>query len=315
MSTRLPWRRTVIKLGANLFGKRYRHYHGWWPYLRVGQVPGKAIRTIFYRNCPVVDLSSVASLLNRTGKEITIVGSGPSIKLIEVASLPEHSAILLNGAISLIPDSIAYPLAVAMEDERFVWKHAALLRDHLPPETPLLLSVPVIRALCDIDPTFLRDRQVLLIDDLRKPYGRPRRSPAEIASLPFAVISSDGRYGFSNDPDAGVFMGHSVAVSATQFAVACNPATVGFAGIDLSNDSQPRFYEHTGERAPSGLSGSLDIILGHIAIARDCACERGIIFRNYSHCSALSQIDIIYDPRLATGVQAPPTAGRKSNGP
>lgn len=300
MSGRRPWRRTAIKLGAMVLGRKYRHFHNWMPHLQIQIEPGSRQRVIRYRGRTVVTLRPF-SILGNAAREIVVVGSGPSVRSTDFSNLPPQSVMLLNGAISLVPDRIANPLAAVIEDERFIWKHFSMLRDHLSKTVPLILSVSVIRSICEIDPAFLSERQVILIDDLRKPYGKPRRDPKLLETLSFTSISSNGAYGFSSDPDQGVFMGHSVAVSATQFAVACNPEIVGFAGIDLSNDTEPRFYEKAGRGEPSSIAGSIEVILGHISLARDCATERGIEFRNYSPTSALALIGIAYQPTLRSG--------------
>lgn len=295
MASDRPFRRQAIKVLAQLFlGRRRAHYHSWLPSLviagRVGNAPGRVV----HRGKQVLDLSASDSLQQRAGPRIVIVGSGPSIKGSDLRTLPSRSAVLLNGAINLVGTEIGEPLAVAIEDERFVWRHQRLIAERVPSGVPLLLSTGAIRALCDIDPGFLQGRTAILIDDLRKPYGRPRRDDAELAALDF-ITRRDGA-GFSARPDAGVFQGGSVVVSALQFAMAAGAAETGFIGVDIANADAPRFYEKAGDVAFSGVAGAEKRILDHVALARDVAAQRGIRLVNHSPVSALRSIGLDYVP-------------------
>jgi hypothetical protein len=240
-------------------------------------------------------LRDIRSLLQRVGARIVIIGSGPSVKGADLSSLPDGSALLLNGAISLMGGQIHEPLAVAIEDERFDWRHFTLLRERMTClEVPLLLSPGVIRAIGELDPAFLRGRPIILIDDIRKPYGLPRRDRAALVGFDFVVV--EGEAGFSSDPDRGVFQGGSVAISALQFALATGVREIGFLGVDIVNANAPRFYEKGGDVAYSGIAGAEARILAHIALARDVAATNGVRLSNHSQVSALRSIGLDYGP-------------------
>ncbi|WP_258157739.1 glycosyl transferase [Rhizobium sp. TH2] len=239
-------------------------------------------------------LRDICSLSERAGERIVIIGSGPSVKGAELSSLPERSALLLNGAISLI-GQIREPLAVAIEDERFVWRHFGLMRERMTRrEVPLLLSPGVMRAICELDIDLLRDRPIILIDDIRKPYGLPRRDKAALTGFDFVVLEAEA--GFSADPDQGVFQGGSVAISALQFALATGAREIGFLGVDITNANAPRFYEKEGNVAYSGIAGAEARILAHIGLARDAAEAMGVRLSNHSQVSALRSIGLDYRP-------------------
>lgn len=295
MASDRPFRRQAIKfLTQVLFGRRRAHYHAWLPSLRIeGRAEG-ATGKIVYRGHPVVDLANLEVLRQRAGSRIVIVGSGPSVKDGPIDRLPPHSTLLLNGAIGLIGREISEPLAVAIEDERFVWRHFAMIARHVTPEIPMLLSVGAIRALCDLDPAFLRGRSVILIDDIRKPYGAARRTDAELAGFDQAVLRDSA--GFSSRPDLAVFQGGSVVVTALQFALATGASEIGFIGVDITNADAPRFYESDGSAAFSGVADAERRILDHIALARGEAEKRGVRLRNHSKISALRSIGLDYEP-------------------
>jgi len=240
-------------------------------------------------------LRNIRSLSERAGERIMIIGSGPSAKGADLSSLPDRCALLLNGAISLIGMQIREPIAVAIEDERFVWRHFDLMRERLARrEAPLLLSPGVIRAICELDGDFLHDRPLILIDDIRKPYGLPRRDKTELAAFDFVVL--EGEAGFSSDPDQGVFQGGSVAISALQFVFATGAREIGFLGVDIANANAPRFYEREGDVAYSGIAGAEARILAHIAVAKDVAEAKGVRLSNHSAISALRSIGLDYRP-------------------
>lgn len=295
MASDRPFRRRAIKLFAQLFlGRSRAHYHAWLPSLRIDDRVGGAGGRIVYWGKPVIDLAGLDILRPRVGSRIVIVGSGPSVKDIPLERLPPRTALLLNGAIGLIGQEIGEPLAVAIEDERFVWRHFAMISRHVTPDIPMLLSVGVIRALCDLDPTFLQGRPVILIDDIRKPYATPRRTDEELAGFGHALLR--GAAGFSSRPDLAVFQGGSVVVSALQFALAADASEIGFIGVDIANADAPRFYESDGSAAFSGVAGAEGRILAHIALARDEAEKRGVRLCNHSAVSALRSIGLDYEP-------------------
>ncbi|MCB5201380.1 glycosyl transferase [Neorhizobium sp. T786] len=301
MKSDRPLRRSLIKiLGTVFLGKSKAHAQNAWPGL-VLNAPVEPVRAggITYRGRAVGSLLHPLELKKEAGEEIVIVGSGPSINDNNPAAAGPRTAILLNGAVNLIGSEIQEPLAVAIEDERFVWRHFALMREKITGGMICLLSVGVIRAICENDPNWLADKRVMLIDDIRKPYRGPRRKTSELTEMDFVRLSGDGSSGFSGDPARGVFQGGSVATSALQFAIFCAPRRIGFFGFDISNADTPRFYERAGETAKSGVARAQDRILGHVAIAKSVCEERGIELLNFSAVSALRDCGLPYDARYA----------------
>jgi hypothetical protein len=292
-----PVRRQAVKLLCRIFlGRRKAHYHSWLPSLSIEGRTAGSPGVVHFRGERGLQLLDADSLAARAGARIVIVGSGPSVRGQDLSGLPPHSALLLNGAISLTGGQIAKPLAVAIEDERFVWRHFDMIRDHIAAGTLCLFSPGVIRALLERDRGWLSGRSVILIDDIRKPYGAARRSAGDLQLLDFVTLDDEGRAGFSADPDRGVFQGGSVAISALQFALRTGAGTIGFIGVDISDAGAPRFYETSGRVAFSGIAGAEARILAHIALARHVARDRGVELINHSTVSALSSIGLDYRP-------------------
>lgn len=293
-----PWHRSLIKSGVRLFlGGSRAHVQDWFPGLSI--IRSQNVSEVLYRGAKVASLAGMDRLRERCGGAVYIVGSGPSIRDCDLRGLEFRSAILLNGAIGLSGDRIAEPLAIAVEDERFVWRHLDMLREKVAPGSLCLFSVAVLRALCEIDKSWLADKTIILIDDIRKPYGARRRSVDDLKKLQYVRLNTEGSAGFSLSPDRGVFLGGSVAVSALQFALYCAKQQVGFLGIDISNAGEPRFYETPSDMAFSGIARAEARIIEHLVLARQIAAERGVSFVNYSRISALLKYDFGYDDRFA----------------
>lgn len=293
-----PWHRSLIKSGVRLFlGGSLAHVQDWYPGLSI--VRSQNISEVLYRGAKVASLAGMDRLRERCGNAIYIVGSGPSIRDCDLSQMEPRSAILLNGAIRLIGVQIEEPLAIAVEDERFVWRHIETMRSKILPGSLCLFSVSVLRALCEIDKGWLSDKTIILIDDIRKPYGARRRSLDDLKKLQYVRLDAAGSAGFSLSPDRGVFLGGSVAVSALQFALYCAQQSVGFLGIDISNAGEPRFYETGDDTAFSGIARAEGRIVEHLVFARQIAAERGVAFINYSPISALLKYDFGYDDRFA----------------
>jgi hypothetical protein len=215
----------------------------------------------------------------------------------DLGRLPARSAILLNGAISLAGQSITEPLAIAIEDERFIFRHFDDMVRSVATDIPCLFSVSVLRAICQKDKDWLRGREIVLIDNILKPYGKARLKLGDVTDRDY-VVANDGGAAISLDPDKGVFQGGSVAISAMQFAMACRPKLIGFLGIDISNAATPRFYESEGSAAFSGIASAEEKILRYFEIVRTACEKRDISSQCYSSQSALLKVGYAYSDRF-----------------
>ncbi|MBV2184870.1 MAG: glycosyl transferase [Rhizobium sp.] len=305
MKSERPFKRSIVKLAAAVFfGKGWAHAQNWIPGLELRIPPTQQDEGAVVLRGERVAALHHADLLRKAAHEtIHIVGSGPSIAGVDFSRIAPGEAILLNGAINLAGTRLGSPLAVAIEDERFVWRHFSLMREKIGAGAICLLSVGVIRAICGKDRAWLADKRVILIDDVRRPYRVRRRSDEDLRHLDFTVLADDGA-GFSRDPSRGVFQGGSVAVSALQFAAFCRPGIIGLFGIDISNAGEPRFYEKAGDTAGSGIAGAAGRIVAHFALARRVCLEDEIQILNFSPVSALIGAGFPYDPRFAAAKAA-----------
>lgn len=295
-SERPLWRQ-VIRLATRLrHGRQMAHAQDWLPHLSISLASESTRGEVFYKGKPIATLLPHDTFRHRVGTECTIVGSGPSIRTQRIDRLPPQSCVLLNGALTLSPFPVAEPLAVAIEDERFVWRHFDMMRKGVPVGTLCLLSVEVLRVIAEHDPMWLQDRPVMLIDNLLKPYNAPRRS-LESPDVRDLIVTGD-QVAISVAPERGVVPAGSIAITALQWAMGAGPERIAFAGVDISNAGDPRFYETEKDRAPSKLLAARERMLRHVAFASGVCRERGIHVETYSEASALRDAGIVYSPRL-----------------
>lgn len=292
-----PLTRSIVKIGARLFlGSGRSHFQDHIPGLEI--TPAQPVRTIVYRGRQV-GLLQPHEILGHGQAATYIIGSGPSVAKCDMSQVENGSAVLLNGAVHLLGREVRQPLAVAIEDERFIWRHFALLREKVVADTICLLSVQVIRAICEHDPSWLADKRIVLIDNIVRPYGLRRRSTEELSRLDFVTLNDDGSGGISRAPDKGVFQGGSVAISAMQFLIACRPQLIGLFGIDISNAGSPRFYENKDDSAFSGIALAEARILEHFSTALSVCSKQGITLECYSDTSALLAAGYRYSDRFS----------------
>lgn len=295
-----PLSRFFVRLAIRLFrGVDWAHSQEWWPYLEIERALPDRPGRIIYRGREISQLFYFGDMASGRKDVIYIIGSGPSVADCNLAAIGEAEAVLLNGAISLATSEILSPFAIAIEDERFVWRHFSDIMPAVSSGAWCMLSTEAIRAICENDLRWLDDKRVVLIDDIRRPYRQKRIAPANLKDLYSVIIDPRTGAGFSHDPALGVFKGGSVVVSVMQFAVALKPRMIGLVGIDISNANQARFYEREGSQAFSGIVRGQSRIVSHLELAKACAEAEDIMVENFSERSILRKFGFCYSTRLA----------------
>ncbi|MDW4498373.1 glycosyl transferase [Sulfitobacter sp. D35] len=293
-----PWRRKLVKHGFQVLGGKARaHGQDVWPFLKLtkprGDVPGR----IVWKGEEAGKLLPWAAAREfLAGRPVLICGSGPSVRQADVTRWADGPAILLNGALSLAPRFGTVRIG-AIEDERFVWRHVDMIGDEAERIELWLLSPSVIRALLSFDAGWAEGRRIFLIDDIVKPLNGTRRAlqDPEIA----ACFEGQERPMVSLHPETGVVPAGTVAFSAAQIALAADPRSIGFLGVDLTSANAPRFYETAEARAKSGIVGALARILEHFEAFAEVAAARNVSLRCHSASSALLDLGIPEDRELA----------------
>jgi hypothetical protein len=293
-----PARRYLVRLFCLLrYGWANAHAEEWWPDLSLTLASQDQAGEIRFQGEPIAPLLPYPAPAPGTD-EIVIVGTGPSLATQATQRIPIESALLLNGAIHLIDPQGPRPLGVVIEDERFVWRHWQTIVAKVPPGTHCYLSTSAIRTLCELAPGWLALQTVHHLDFVHRPYGGKRPSADALGSLAFLSWADDDNVAISLLPQVGLMPAGTVATSAAQLALWFSPSRIGFAGIDLTNTSQPRFYETVSSKAMSRIGLASERILATFRVFRDECAQRGIALENYSPASRLSELGIPYVPRL-----------------
>ncbi len=291
-----PFRRSLVKIGTRvLLGRSRSHFQDWLPGLRITPARDSNATSIVYKGKAIATALNFATL--QWPDTIAIVGSGPSISHSLISRIAPRQAILLNGAIKLMETEIPDPLAIAVEDERFIWRHFDFLHEHVSQETTCLLSLAAIRAICALDRGWLSGRRIVLIRNGLAPYQHKRRSVRDFAQE--CPVFEVGEGAISLDPDCGTVPAGSVATTAAQFALAARPKHILFFGIDVNNSDQPRFYEKN-SRSFSGIARAEIRILRAFAAVKRYADEQGIELSCCSSVSSLLKVGYPYDPTYDT---------------
>ena len=270
-------------------GNARAHLADVWPGLkliRAGQEPGAA----YWRGRRAATITTGGAAVGWIGETPVIVGSGPSLKTVEIERLGTRQCMLLNGALSLV-DKIGSNHIGVIEDERFVWRHSELIATS--PVTRWLMSAGVIRTVLTRDASWFERCEVALIDNLEKPFDARRRALDGLEG-----VIADKWAHFSTRPDLGVVICGTVAFSALQFALAAGPREVALAGIDLTNFDEPRINETKDSRAWTGLDESVPRMLSHFRLAADCAKLGGVRLKTLSQPSRLPEVGFDFHSEL-----------------
>jgi hypothetical protein len=277
-----------------------RSHHHWYdlrPFLDFERGPEGRWSTVLYKNREVARLSPHREVTRHPRRSVVVVGAGPSLSRQYLERLRERDCILTNGAISLIGSHRVAPLAVFIEDQDFVRAWPELITG-IPNGTRCFFTPPVIRTICEVDPSHLVRWQLFLVEILHKPIRAPRPRLDDLLREPFVRGSPDGTALFSTDIERGFGSCGTVVYCACQLALACRPSSLGIAGVDLSNFDQPRFHETDRKPAASRLRRRLPSILAGFGLLGAICRERGIDARNHSSTSILPARDFPYDDWL-----------------
>jgi len=253
-----------------------------------------------YRNERIAEIQPLSNLeALASGKNLSIIGSGPSIVEMDLNALLNDVTFILNGAIFIRENHPFVPSVFCVEDERFIWSHFKQIQTLLPIETACVFTPAVMRAICEISPKWIANRRLFMFESVKKPYLKTRLTEDDLSQMDWLMMNDTNKIGFSLNPSHGVFPVGTVAYSAFQIGVSLNPSTIGFAGIDLIvNSERPRFYETAKRSAWSGLNRSRENILEGFKIGKKIATQKDIKLENYSRRSSLNEKGFTYSGRF-----------------
>jgi Kdo-III transferase WaaZ len=219
--------------------------------LRAGSSPGSA--TILWKRRVVGETQPLGALERPASGDVFIVASGPSLAEVDFARLQGRVCMGVNG-------SIVKPLEAGLRftyhmvaDRTFARNRFDLVRQAIVSGAQCLFTFRVLSEIAEREPALLGRGNLFLLVEMNAAYGVPQLSPADFDAWaeaeegvhlhPTARLT-EGRVGFSERLDKGVFTGQTVVFAALQVCYALGFRRIYLLGMDLgAGGTYARFYE------------------------------------------------------------------------
>jgi Kdo-III transferase WaaZ len=273
--------------------RTYRHNENLWPWVKIRRAESGEICALRYKgkSVPLVDLTS---LRNSMQGEVLLTATGPSTRDIDFSRLPEHIPVMgVNGAWHL-SNSLTFSLYTIVDME-FFDKKPEIIRDIVRQRGMLLFTtMHGIAKILDRYADDLQCRLALIEDGCYKIY-QPKVANSAIQqayqhtdTLRFAPQRPD--VCFSTDIRQGIFDAGTVVYWALQILAWLGFKIILISGLDMTNFSQPRFYETQQEKLPSYLAAKVDdLVMPSFAHAANVLQQHQIRVINFSTKSAVPE--------------------------
>ena len=257
-----PWARIRIKLHKWRTPDALRHMRTAHPDFALLRRDNGGWR-ILWRGKTVGRTLPLTALARPSQEHCFIVGTGPSINALNFQRLRGHDCIGVNGSILKSVEASVRFRSIVILDRQFFIDRFPLIRETLLSGAECLFSFRGLSAICERAPELLAHARVFLLDEINGRYGVAKPSPQafdELATtdpelrLHPSRRPSEGRVGYSLNPDKGVFTGQTIVYSALQVATRLGYRRVFLLGLDLGGTgSGIRFYESGTHAAPMRL--------------------------------------------------------------
>lgn len=236
--------------------RRYRHNENLWPYIKFTRAKEGHIDTLRYRG-QLVPLYNLSALTQEKPEKLLIVATGPSVKNTNLSLLKNVVAMGLNGA-WFKHQEVSFHYYVII-DMTFLDHHMDLVKQVISQPDLIFFTTThgVIKIINAFAPDLIKCR-LALIEDACFKIMQPKIFPEEIESYYRGVSSinistKQPTIAFSSDIRQGIFDAGTVAYWALQIAAFMQTKNIIFAGLDMNNFNQPRFYETENNSLPSFL--------------------------------------------------------------
>lgn len=268
------WRRQKM-------GRNYRHMAELHPQLAL-DLDSNPQRVLWQGN-EVATLAPIHHDTNASNDWAFIVGSGPSLKDIDISAIAQHKSVGVNGSVMKFIEHNIAPDYYVIADANFIRERWTIVQQMLALKPHCFFTPSVISAICAIDANQLSDVNFSVFNNHFKNYNQPVTEYTDIIQLAANdsdIITHDGKVGFSLNPNKGVFTAHTVVYHALQIAYGLGYRRIGILGMDLSENtaSTPtRFYETGRHATPSHVSRDYaDRILPSFMVVK-YLCERNLL--------------------------------------
>ncbi|MGL5008096.1 MAG: sugar glycosyltransferase [Plesiomonas sp.] len=269
--------------------RAYRHNENYWPALTITREKSGEISTLTYQG-QIVTLQSVTSIKN-CANSVLIVATGPSIKKTHFDENRYDAIIAVNGAY-LLSDRIKLTHYVIV-DQDFIIKKKEIVEKAIQNKDLILITTVICFWRIKENINTQIKCKLIIIEDITEKVYQKKTNLALLANKLNDYIKVDGECGFSLDIRKGIVDGGTVAYWAMQIAYFMGAKKITFAGLDMNNFHQPRFYETKESKQPTTLGENLHHkIIPSFKLASCIMKEKNIITLNLSIDSAIPN-DII----------------------
>jgi Kdo-III transferase WaaZ len=327
--------RVISKLRKRLYRQRiappFNHMKTLHPDFRleeIGDGPGSC--AIVWKRKTIGRTRPLGALTPPRSAECFIVASGPSLADIEFARLRGRVCFGVNGSIvKWVETGVPFSYH-AITDRTFVRNRFDLVRQAIRSGADCLFTFRVLSHIAEREPALLGHDRLFLLTEMNAVYGVPQLVPAAFDAWavqqdgvhlhPTARLT-EGRVGFSERLERGVFTGQTVVFVALQVCHALGFQRVFILGMDLgAGGTYARFYERGDAATRTHLYRDFEpYILPSFELARHVTAPSGFEIYNLAPRSRLPA-DVIpklsFEAALAMGQDAasfPPAGARATS--
>jgi Kdo-III transferase WaaZ len=262
-------------------GRDYRHMAELHPDFRLDLQ--SCPQLVLWRGKKVVELTPIRDNSQLMDEWVFIVGSGPSLKSIDISPITNHSSFGVNGSVMKFIEHQITPDYYVISDASFIRDRWEIVQKMFALKPHCIFTPSVLNEICEHDPNQLQGLTISVFDNHFKVYEKPILSHPDIIELAARdsdIVTHDGKTGFSLNPNKGVFTAHTVIYHSLQIAYGLGFRKVGILGMDLStcaDTGETRFYESGTGATPSHVSRDYyDRILPSFMVVK-YLCERNIL--------------------------------------
>lgn len=235
----------------------YKHNRRYWPFYKVIRNDQGHIEKVFFKQKLIADHTTH---IGSKHKSCMLIATGPSVQ-----AMPPHAFtsteidyIGVNGAIAR--EGIVFKHYIII-DHNFIMNRfdlvLLLLKTNCTFFTTIRCMDEILRRI-DADEI---DCKVYIIEIIMKAKNERLLQKIELINSASPNYHFKDNIGFSLNINDAVFDYYTVAYAALQVIYALNYENVYIAGLDMTHFNQPRFYENSQNKQPTGLDQNLDAIL------------------------------------------------------
>ncbi len=255
--------RWIHKLYRACLPRSYKHFSHCGPRFHLAGDGPDLDRAILWDGAEVGRTQSLTAIENRHADQACFVlGTGPSIKTLDLSRLKPHAVMGVNGAIAVMTPHGLRPRHYTVTDVDFFENRFAMVREVMESGCDCFLSAGGIRCLAEREPKLLTQAKHLYLSEVvNRPYGKLRRSQSDFLEwaraqpglvLPEPPRHDDSRVGWSRDPRQGVFCSRTILFRALQIAAFLGYRRLYVLGMDLNyKGPAARAYEEGASTRPT----------------------------------------------------------------